>query len=129
MRESARDWARAQVDHDAEVTAIATDVLTGEQFRDTIQLPSRRPRAFSMQKLRPCRRYHVTFDGIARSDERGDSSATFHTPDPSCADFVAIGVSANCPSRLRPSDTNLWSHLAHSLDVRSGQCHENQPSP
>ena len=71
-----------------------------------------------MHKLRACRRYHVTFDGIAESDERGDSSATFHTPDPSCPDFVAIGVSANCPSRLQPSDTNLWSHLAKSLDVR-----------
>ena len=110
--------SRAQVDHEADITAVATDVLTGEQFRHALHFSARRPRAFSMHKLRACRRYHVTFDGIAESDERGDSSATFHTPDPSCPDFVAIGVSANCPSRLQPSDTNLWSHLAKSLDVR-----------
>ena len=83
---------RAQVDHEADITAVATDVLTGEQFRHALHFSARRPRAFSMHKLRACRAQRT----CSRTDQHGACrrSSASH----SVASRAAHVGRAHCPA-------------------------------
>ncbi|KDO31667.1 hypothetical protein SPRG_03586 [Saprolegnia parasitica CBS 223.65] len=106
-----------EVDRDASVTCLVTNVVTGATQRLLQKLPARRPKSFHFTQLAPQQHYSVTFLGIAEPS----TLCHFATPAerPSRFDLALVSHDRLRSFPLTPDTSmlppTLWSSLEASL--------------
>ncbi|EGZ24599.1 hypothetical protein PHYSODRAFT_487505 [Phytophthora sojae] len=103
-----------EVNADARVVCIVTDILANQDVRVVQTLTRYHPHVFIIPSLVPERRYVCRFEGIANSESRRGS---FHTPPSSSAALNFLTVSSNFPEQMEETSESLWAAIRKRAQV------------
>jgi hypothetical protein len=103
-----------EINADARVVCVVTDILANEDFRVAQDLERYQPRVFHVAPLVPERRYVYRFEGIANSKSRRGS---FHTPPRSATALSFLALSSNFPEQMEETTDSLWSAIKRRVQV------------